>query len=457
MKIALSIAGSDSGAGAGIQADLKTFTNLGVYGCTAITAVTAQNSQDVSSVFEVTPECIAKQIRSVITDMQPDAIKIGMVYNKPNIEIIRRLLKGSKVPVVLDPILSAGTGGKLLLPEAFESFRTDLIPLSTIITPNRIEAQKITGIQIISQSDIANAARKIKDLGARNVIIKGCHLKKKRQVVDVLLTSEGRLVEISNSKLSSLEIHGAGCNFSAAVTAFLARNFSIVDAFKLANSYVRDSLENALKIGKGLLVSNPASIMYDYASRYVVLKGLHSAIAAIETTDNFGILIPETQSNIAFALPDARKLDHIAAIKGRIIKIDDAARSASSVVEFGASKHVGSALLAYMTVNRLSRSAMNIKYDENIRKITKSLFRVSNYDRSREPRHILRKEGMSIFWGIKYALANNPEAEIIYHKGAVGKEPMCIIFASNPAEVVNKIWIILKEYLTSRVRDFEGA
>ena len=445
MKVALSIAGSDSGAGAGIQADLKTFTSLGVYGCTAITAVTAQNTQEVSSVFEVTPECITEQIRSVILDMPPDAIKIGMVYNKPNIETIRRVLKGSKVPIVLDPILSAGTGGKLLLPEAFESFKADLIPLSTIITPNRIEAQKITGIQIISRSDIARAARKIKNLGAKNVIIKGNHFEKK-QVADILLTSEGRLIEISNSKLSSEEMHGSGCNFSAAITAFLARNFSIIDAFKLANKYVRDSLQNALKIGKGLLVSNPASSMYDYASRYVVLKGLQWAIEDIETSDNFGILLPETQSNIAFALPDARELDHIAAIKGRIIKIGNTARSASSMVEFGASKHVGSALLAYMTVNRLVRSAMNIKYDEKIRKITKAVFKVSNYDRSKEPRHILKKEGMSIFWGIKYALAKNPEAEIIYHEGAVGKEPMCIIFASNPAEVVNKIRTILKRY-----------
>jgi hydroxymethylpyrimidine/phosphomethylpyrimidine kinase len=445
LKVALSIAGSDSGAGAGIQADLKTFTSLGVYGCTAITAVTAQNTQKVSSVFEVTPECITEQIRSVILDMPPDAIKIGMVYNKPNIETIRRVLKGSKVPIVLDPILSAGTGGKLLLPEAFESFKADLIPLSTIITPNRIEAQKIAGFQIKSRSEVVVAARKIRNLGAKNVIVKGNHFETK-QVADILLTSEGRLIEISNSKLSLEEMHGTGCNFSAAITAFVARNFSIIDAFRLANKYVRDSLQNALKIGKGLLVSNPASSVYDYASRYVVLKGLHCAIEDIETSDNFGILIPETQSNIVFALPDARELDHIAAIKGRIIKIGNTARSASSMVEFGASKHVGSALLAYMSVNRLVRSAMNIKYDEKIRKITKAVFKVSNYDRGKEPRHILKKEGMSIFWGIKYALAKNPEAEIIYHEGAIGKEPMCIIFASDPTEVVNKIRIILKKY-----------
>jgi hydroxymethylpyrimidine/phosphomethylpyrimidine kinase len=445
LKVALSIAGSDSGAGAGIQADLKTFTSLGVYGCTAITAVTAQNTQEVSSIFEVTSESIAKQIRSVILDMAPDAIKIGMVYNKPNIHTLSRLLKRCDVPVVLDPILSAGSGGKLLLPGAFESFKTRLIPLSTIITPNHTEAEKIAGLQIMSRSDVVLAARKIKNLGAKNVIIKGNHFEKK-QVTDILLNSEGNVIEISNSNLGSEEMHGSGCNFSAAITAFLAKGFPIIDAFKLANRYVRDSLQNALKIGNGLLISNPASTMYDYASRYIVLKELHGAIEDIETSDNFGILIPETQSNIGFALPDALELDHIAAVKGRVIRIGNAARSASSRVEFGASKHVGSALLSYMTVNRLVRSAMNIKYDEKIRKITKAAFKVSNYDRRKEPRHILRKEGMSIFWGIKYALAKNPEAEIIYHEGALGKESMCIIFASNPAEVVNKIRIILKKY-----------
>jgi len=118
--------------------------------------------------------------------------------------------------------------------------------------------------------------------------------------------------------------------------------------------------------------------------------------------------------------------------------------TASSIIEFGASKHVGSAILAYMTFNRLIRSAMNIKYDEKIKKIMKSFFKVSNYDRMKEPGHIMKKEGMSIFWGIKCALAKYPEAEIIYHKGALGKEPMCIVFGSNPLEVVNKIGIVLK-------------
>jgi hydroxymethylpyrimidine kinase / phosphomethylpyrimidine kinase / thiamine-phosphate diphosphorylase len=438
----LSIAGSDSSAGAGIQADLKTFTTLGVYGCTAITAVTAQNTREVADIFEIEPESIAKQIRSVIQDMPPDAIKIGMIYNKQNIRTVSREVKMTDAPIVLDPILSASSGRQLLLPESFESFITELIPLSTIITPNRLEAQKITGFKIVSRSDVFRATRKIKDLGAKNVIIKGNPTKNKK-VADILMNSEGRFIEISDTRLNVEETHGTGCNFSAAITAYLAKGFTIIEACKLANKYVRDSFQDSIKIGEGLLLSNPAASMYDYACKYIVMKELRIAIEKIEAFENFGKLIPETQSNIAFALPDARELDHIAAIKGRFVKIGERVTTASSMIEFGASKHIGSAILAYMTVNRLMRSAINIKYDEKIRKIIKSIFNVSNYDRMKEPGHIMKKEGMSIFWGIKCALAKSPEAEIIYHKGALGKEPMCIIFGSNPVEVVNKIRILL--------------
>jgi hydroxymethylpyrimidine kinase / phosphomethylpyrimidine kinase / thiamine-phosphate diphosphorylase len=443
LKVALSIAGSDSGAGAGVQADLKTFTTLGVYGCTAITAVTAQNTREVTGIFEIEPESIAKQIRSVIQDMPPNAIKIGMIYNKQNIRTIIREVKMTDAPIVLDPILSASSGGQLLLHDAFESFMTELIPLSTIITPNRLEAQKIAGFKIVSRNDVFRATRKIKDLGAKNVIIKGNPTKKKK-VADILMNSEGRLIEISNPRLSLEETHGTGCNFSAAITAYLAKGFSIIEACKLANKYVWDSFQHSLKIGKGFLVLNPAGSMYDHACRHIVMKELRIAIEKIQAFKNFGKLMPETQSNIAFALPDALELDHIAAIKGRFVKIGDSVTAASSIIEFGASKHVGSAILAHMTVNRLIRSAMNIKYDEKIRKIIKSIFKVSNYDRMKEPEHIMKKEGMSIFWGIKWALAKYPEAEIIYHKGSLGKEPMCIIFGSDPIEVVNKIRILLK-------------
>lgn len=444
LKIALSVAGSDSGAGAGIQSDIKTFSALGVYGCTALTAITAQNTQEVSSIFKIRPEIIRKQIQSIMTDIPPDIIKIGMVYSKPVIQIVCQLLEGSKTPVVVDPILTAGSGAKLLLDNAFESFISELIPISTLITPNLMEAEKLTGIRIKSESNAIEAAKIIKKFGAKSVIIKGGHFSEK-WVTDILLNSDGRSIKISSPRINVKETHGSGCNFSAAATAFLARGFHLIDASKLANQYVHNALKNTLRLGKGLVVTNPLSKIYDDASRYNVLQELQHVIDEIQTLNNFGRLIPETQSNIVFALPDAKDISSVAGVKGRIIKIGNMARSAS-IVEFGASKHVASAILAYMTIDCTMRSALNIKYDEKLLYVCQSLFEISDYDRSNEPENIKKKEGMTISWGIKSALIKNPKAKVIYHKGDIGKEPMIVIFGRNPNEVINKIKKILKNY-----------
>ena len=422
LKIALSIAGSDSGAGAGIQSDLKTFSALGVYGCTAVTAITAQNTQEVSSIFKIRPEIIRKQIQSIMTDIPPDSIKIGMVYSKQVIRSVYQLLEEYKNPIVVDPILTAGSGAKLLLDNAFESFISKLIPISTLITPNLMEAEKLTGIKIKSKSNAIEAAKIIKKFGAKNVIIKGGQYSKK-SVIDILLTSDGKLTKISNPRINVKETHGSGCNFSSAATAFLARGFPINDASKLANQYVHNALKNTLRLGKGLIVTNPLSKIYDDANRYNTLQELQNVIDEIHTLNNFGRLIPETQSNIVFALPDAKDVSNVAGVKGRIIKICDMARS-TSIVEFGASKHVASAVLAYMTIDCTIKSALNIKYDEKLLYACRSLFKISDYDRSKEPENIKKKEGMTIFWGIKNALMKNPKAEVIYHKGDIGKEPM---------------------------------
>jgi hydroxymethylpyrimidine/phosphomethylpyrimidine kinase len=444
LKIALSIAGSDSGAGAGIQSDLKTFSALGVYGCTAVTAITAQNTQEVSSIFKIRPEIIRKQIQSIMTDIPPDSIKIGMVYSKQVIRSVYQLLEEYKNPIVVDPILTAGSGAKLLLDNAFEFFISKLIPISTLITPNLMEAEKLTGIKIKSKSNAIEAAKIIKKFGAKNVIIKGGQYSKK-SVIDILLTSDGKLTKISNPRINVKETHGSGCNFSSAATAFLARGFPINDASKLANQYVHNALKNTLRLGKGLIVTNPLSKIYDDANRYNTLQELQNVIDEIHTLDNFGRLIPETQSNIVFALPDAKDVSNVAGVKGRIIKICDMARS-TSIVEFGASKHVASAVLAYMTIDCTIKSALNIKYDEKLLYACRSLFKISDYDRSKEPENIKKKEGMTIFWGIKNALMKNPKAEVIYHKGDIGKEPMIIIFGRDPNEVINKIKKILKNY-----------
>jgi hydroxymethylpyrimidine kinase/phosphomethylpyrimidine kinase len=443
-RVALSIAGSDSGAGAGIQADLKTFSALGVYGCTAITVITAQNTQEISGIFEIETEIIKKQVNSVMADIPPDAIKIGMVYSKEVIQAVRKLLTVSKSPVILDPVLAAGSGARLLLDDALDHYIADLIPIATLITPNLIEAEKLTNIKIKSEREAIEAAREIKKFGAGNVIIKGGHSNNK-SVTDFFLDSGGRLVKFSNPRLGIKETHGSGCNFSAAAAAFLARGLSVKDACSLANQYVHNAIKNVLKLGRGLLVTNPISGLYQDSNRYNILQQLQFTIHKIQDLNNFGNLVPETQSNLVFALPDAKTVLDVAGVKGRIIKIGDTARPASDI-EFGASKHVASAVLSFMTVDRSIRSGMNIKYDKKTLLLCRSFFPISCYDRRKEPRNIKKKEGMTIFWGIRSALIKNPKAQIICHRGDIGKEPMIMIFGKDPAEVFNKTKIILENY-----------
>jgi hydroxymethylpyrimidine/phosphomethylpyrimidine kinase len=379
-----------------------------------------------------------------MTDIPPDAIKIGMVYSKEVIHAVSKFLLDSKRPVVLDPVLAAGSGAKLLLDNALEYFILELIPTSTLITPNLMEAEKLTNIRIKGETEAIEAAHAIKKLGAKSVIIKGGHFSKKC-VTDFFLDSGGRIVKFSNPRVGIKETHGSGCNFSAAAAAFLAKGFSLKDACNLANQYVYKAINNVLKVGKGIAVTNPISDMYQDANRYNILQQLQLTISKIQEVNNFGKLLPETQSNLVFALPDAKTVLDVAGVKGRIVKIGKMARPVSNI-EFGASNHVASAVISYMTVDRSIRSGMNIKYDKKILMLCRSFFPISDYDRREEPRNVKEKDGMTIFWGIKNALIKNPNARIIYHRGDIGKEPMIMIFGTEPAEVYNKTKMILENY-----------
>lgn len=447
MKVVLSIAGSDSGAGAGIQADLKMFSALGVYGCTAITAITAQNTKHVAKIFEISPSIVEQQIRSVMTDMRPNAIKLGMVYSTPIIEAVYRSLKKKskkEIPIVLDPILTAGTGAKLLRTEAYKSFVLKLIPLSTLITPNRSEAEKLADTMIKTENDAIEAAKMIRKLGAENVLIKGGHFVS-ADVTDLLLDTQGNITKFTNPRLEIKEIHGSGCNFSSAVAAYLAKDIALSEACRMANEYVHASIRYSLKIGKGLPIANPFSSIYREANRYRILVELQQAVEYLCKLDRFYTLIPETQTNFAYAVSNAVHVSDIAAVRGRIIKVENTVAPAS-YVKFGASSHVASALIAYMNVNPDFRCAINIRFDRRIVDVCRSLFSISSYDRAQEPKKIKRREGSSVTWGILAALSKNRFAEVIYHKGDIGKEPMITLFGRNPAEVVSKINAILKSY-----------
>ncbi|HTH22310.1 MAG TPA: bifunctional hydroxymethylpyrimidine kinase/phosphomethylpyrimidine kinase [Nitrososphaeraceae archaeon] len=442
---ALSIAGSDSGGGAGIQADIQTMAALGIYPCTVITAITAQNTSRVNHITPVNSHSIREQIESVFSDIPLRAIKIGMVYNKEIISVISRHLIKSETPVVLDPVLAAGTGAKLLLEKYLENFKSKLIPLAVVITPNVNEAQKLSGIKIRNESDITEAAIKIKELGAKNVIVKGGHFNDSKHVVDILIDVNNKVTRISNARIDVSETHGSGCNFSAALTSFIARKFTISSSCIMANKYVHESLSNVINLGRGLPVNAPLFSMYENACRYRTVTDLTSAVTQLTRIHRFREFIPETQSNMVYALPYAKKFHEVAGVDGRIVRLIDGFRP-GGVVKFGASKHVASAVLSYMKFNPLMRSAINIRFDEAILDFCKSLYSTAEYFRDQEPVKLKQVEGRTISWGVQNALLDNPESEIIYHKGDFKKEPMILVFGQHPLELIVKIREIIKRY-----------
>ena len=444
MKIALSIAGSDSSAGAGIQADLKTFSSLGVYGCTALTTITSQTGSGISRILQVSPKMIEKQIQAILDDITPDAIKIGMVYGKNAISSIRKVLKESKIPMILDPVMIAGTGERLLNSDAVTDLITHLLPLSTVATPNKFEAEILSGQKISSVQSAITAAEKIRKKGANNVVLKGGHLPG-RFSTDIILDSRNHVFELSNHRLTYDRMHGGGCTFSASLTAYVAKNYAIVDACRSANQFTHSSLKNRIVIGSKFIINSPFFKFYELADRYEVYSSLQRAIEMIEATPNFGKLIPETQSNLAYSISEPSGIDDIMAVKGRIVKVGDNAKPVSSL-KFGVSKHIAAAILGYMKFRPNMRAAMNIKYNSRSILEARRFFSVSSYDRTKEPKQSKRREGYSVAWGINQALLKNPTADIIYHQGDFGKEAMTIVFAPTPIDVVKKLKHILKYY-----------
>ena len=250
----LTIAGSDSGGGAGIQADLKTISALGCYGTTAITAVTVQNTLGVSNIHPVPVDIVKEQIESVLSDIGTDAVKIGMLHSANIIKTVKSVLQ-RYVPgiIVLDPVMVAASGDKLIEDNTIEVMIKELFPLATVITPNLDEAAIIAGIPIKTPEDMIRAAKKILSYGSRSVLVKGGHLPGEK-LFDIFLTNKdsGPLI-MENKKIQSHNIHGTGCTLSSAIASLLAKGESLEQAIKKGIVYVHTAIERGknYKTGKG--------------------------------------------------------------------------------------------------------------------------------------------------------------------------------------------------------------
>jgi hydroxymethylpyrimidine/phosphomethylpyrimidine kinase len=247
---ALTIAGSDSGGGAGIQADLKTFQELEVFGMSAITAVTAQNTLGVQGVYPLPLEAVAQQIDSVVVDLRPHAVKTGMLFSSSIIHLVASKIKEHQLQnIVVDPVMIAKGGAPLLQKEAIASLKSELLPLADVITPNIPEAEVLTGMEIRTIDDRKEAAKALHQLGVNYVVMKGGH-GDGEQLVDLLYDGV-RFYEWVSPRIETKHTHGTGCTFAAAITAQLAKGKTIYEAVDTAKQFIQAAIEDELGIGQG--------------------------------------------------------------------------------------------------------------------------------------------------------------------------------------------------------------
>ncbi|MEK0325796.1 MAG: bifunctional hydroxymethylpyrimidine kinase/phosphomethylpyrimidine kinase, partial [Nitrosopumilus sp.] len=253
----LTIAGSDSGGGAGIQADLKTFASLDVHGLSAVTSITAQNTMDVSKILDLPIGIIKAQITAVAEDIGFDAIKIGMLYKKSIVESIGSLISKFKVPIVVDPVMLSKSGSSLLDTDAVDAMVTSMLPRATVLTPNIHEAEVISNIKIRSIKNVKEAAKVISKLGPEAVVIKGGHLQNNGIAIDTLFW-RNRFNFFEAKRIDTKDTHGTGCTFSSAIAANLAKRRDVFDAVKDAKEFVSNAIIHAYRVGGGHGPVNPS-------------------------------------------------------------------------------------------------------------------------------------------------------------------------------------------------------
>ncbi len=424
----LSIGGSDPSSGAGIQSDILASFTLGANCFSVITAITAQNSSEFSNAEPVSNKSIGFQLDSIFSDFDVHVITIGMVYSSKIIQKIHSKLKDKKIPIVLDPVIKSTTGGRLLKKSALGALKK-LMSISYVITPNVREAEVLSGVKIHNHADLIKAAKILGSFGAKNVIITG-HTFVKNKISDFVYEN-GKNYSITGKKITGAN-HGSGCNFAIALAYSIAKKHTIKDSVTFAKQFAYDAIKSSKRLGRGIKITTPVSDE--------IKSDLGAAIREFENLDNVSLLIPECQTNFVFAKQNPKSINDIAGVLGRIVRTGDSVTIAGNL-EYGASRHVATAVLSVQKKFPQIRSALNLKFDENlIRKFAKTRNKISSYDRTHEPKTTKLKENSSISWGIRAAIKNSASPpDIIYHKGDFGKEPMIIVFGKNPKQVVSKV------------------
>ena len=431
MANALTIAGSDSVGGAGLQADLKAFEAVGVHGCSVVTCVTSQNTRRVSSIFPIPESEVASQLRSVLEDVELGAVKTGMLYSPGIVKTVVSFLRDEESPIVVDPVLAATTGSPLHEEGFVDALVTKLLPIATIVTPNLPEASRLSGVNVKDERSAKKAAAEIAELGPKAVLVKGGHLEGS-EAADYLYLG-GQTKKLATPRAPG-KVHGTGCTLASFIAAHLALGADIEDAVRSSKRMIYRAIILKENVGEGVPCANPLAILRAEAEKASMLERLDDAGLELERLLDSG-MIPEVGTNMGFALPGALEQSEVAAFDGRIVRVGTGARKVGCA-RFGASKHVARIVLATSCHDHVSRCAMNIKYSEdNLAACRKAGLAVSSFQRAREPKGV-----SSMTWGVHRAIEKHHGVpDIIYDRGGPGKEPMIRILGKSPEDVIRKL------------------
>jgi len=427
MPVVLTIGGSDSSGGAGIQADIKTFATLGVHGTSALTAVTAQNTLGVREVFGLPKEAVSQQIGAILEDFDIGCAKTGMLYSAEIVSLVADRTEEAGISLVLDPVIEAEAGGRLLNSQAISILRQKLIPQAKVVTPNIFEAEALTGVRVKDEESAKCAAEKIIDLGAEAAIITGGHL----EGAD-LLVEMGGVHRIPGEKAKGGN-HGVGCTYSASIAAFLARGCSLLDAASEAKQFATASILKSRDVGKGASPVNQLGELFEEADRYRTLTKVSRVVELLAREPDFCNLIPEVGTNVGMAIEAASGSGDVAAVDGRLVKSGQKVHQAGCV-RFGASSHVARIILAAMSFDPKMRAAMNVRFSQPLLKICQDMgLRVASFEREHEP------SGTSTMsWGTQQAIRDFGRVpDVIWDRGGPGKEPMIRILGCSVEGVAN--------------------
>ena len=438
-KLLLTVGGSDSSGGAGIQADIKTFAALGFHGASAVTAVTAQNTLGVAEVYPLPPGAVAAQMEAVVEDSAISAAKTGMLSSAEIVSEAALFFEREEIPLVVDPVMEAEAGGRLLDSPALPLLSRRLIPLARVVTPNIFEAEAITGIEVSDERSALEAGYAILDLGAGAAVVTGGHL----QGDDLLVTAEGHFV-VRGGKVAGGN-HGVGCTYSAALTAFLARGWSLDRAAAAAKSFAASSVKRSIDVGRGPSPVNPLGEALDGAERFGVLTEVERGVDILLQEPAIFQLIPEVGSNLGMAISTARGPEDVAAVEGRLVRAGSRVKACGSV-RFGASGHVARVLLSAMSFDPEVRAGMNIRFGEDVLGAIRELgLSSSHFSREDEP-----GASKTMSWGTEEAIrlyisavrsaagssgTAVPLPEVIWDRGGRGKEPMMRLLGTSAEEV----------------------